>query len=43
MKAETFMVKVCGLLVVIWFVFDSYRKYTLATEIEGERVRIKFG
>ena len=39
---EVAIVKVCGLVMITYFVFDSYRKYTLAGDLEGERIRIKF-
>ena len=42
MKAETLIAKICGIMMVTYFVFDAYRKYRFAEEIEGERVKIKF-
>lgn len=43
MKPELIAIKCCGLLMVSYFVFDAHRKYTLAQDLEGERIRIKFG
>jgi|LakMenE01Jun11ns_1017448.scaffolds.fasta_scaffold9514660_1 hypothetical protein len=42
MKAETFIVKICGMLIIAYFLFDARRKFKFADDTEGERVRIKF-
>jgi len=42
MKAETLIVKLCGIMMVTYFAFDGYRKYSFAEDTEGERVKIKF-
>jgi len=42
MRVETLVVKVLGLLMLVFFVWDSKIKYDLAEDSEGEKVRIKF-
>lgn len=39
---ETVVVKVCGVLLITYFVFDSYRKCTMADDLEGDRIKFKF-
>lgn len=41
MKFETILVKVLGLLMLAYFIFDAYHKYKDAGEQEGEKIKIK--
>lgn len=41
MKIETLVVKVLGLLMLVFFVWDSKIKYNEAQDSEGEKVKIK--
>ena len=42
MRQETIVVKVLGLLMLVFFVWDSKIKYYEAEDSEGEKIRIKF-
>lgn len=42
MKSETLLVKICGIMMITFFMYDGYHKYKFAEETEGERVTIKF-
>ena len=42
MRLETIIVKVLGLLMLVFYVWDSKIKYNSAEDNEGEKVRIKF-
>jgi len=42
MKGETLLIKMLGLLMLSFFCFDSYRKYTRAEGLEGDQVRTKY-
>lgn len=42
MQLETVVVKVVGLLMLVFYIWDSKIKFDLAGDSEGEKVRIKF-
>lgn len=42
MKLEKLLIKVLGLVMLSYFFFDSWKKYELANQSQGEIVKIKF-
>jgi hypothetical protein len=42
MNLEKLVIKVLGLVMLSYFFFDSWKKYELASQSEGEILKIKF-
>ena len=42
MRLERIVVKLLGVLMLVYFVWDSKTKYDLSEESEGEKIRIRF-